>query len=256
MIQTVMKSLTGMFCDLRFDEARHMYFVNGENYPSVSRKLEDHEHPFDEDYWLPICAVKENTTIDLLRQQWRDKNKRACDLGHDVHTYLENYGNGITREPILPQEKAGVQFLNDYILNPLPEFKGRYMLLTQEFRMIHRRYKFCGTTDMLLWDTWTNTIIIADWKTNEDLFKTYGCLKYPFNMLASNPFNHYQLQLNYYQLMVEQSRFEVSERWIIYLSAEGQYSVHKVLDFRKELIEYLENPEVEEPVEASYGLTF
>jgi hypothetical protein len=252
MIETILLYLTGLFSDLRFDEARHMYFVNGENYPSVSKKLEGHYEKFIEEDWLPRCAIKEGVSESELKARWKLKNTIACDMGHDTHHYLEHHKQEQRFVGAdIPQKIAGVQFLIDYIYN-----NPRYTIITQEFRMIHRLFKYCGTADMLIWDHLTQTIILADWKTNaEGLLKTYGYLKPPFDLMASNPFNKYQLQFNYYQLMVEQGIYKVSQRWLIYLSPEGEYTIHNTDDLTEPLAQYLSG-EIAAPQELSYGMNW
>lgn len=245
-IQQRFGELLTMFDDLEFDEARHLYFVNGDNYPSVSKKLEEHYEKFDEKYWLEKKAPVEGVSIEELRARWHKKRDDACAKGHDAHHFLEHFKPGMEHLANTPEKKAGVAFLMNYIYKENP----RYYIITQEFRMIHREFKYCGTTDMLLWDSWTDSIVVADWKTNEDLFKTYGTLKPPFTYLESNPFNKYQLQFSYYQLMVDQSKFKVSDRWLIYLeplnredtdlsTADGMYQVHKTCDFTDDLSSFL-----------------
>lgn len=245
------KDLLTMFDDLEFDEGRHMYFVNGDNYPSVSSRLHDHCEEFDEDYWLARKAPQLGVTIEELRAQWHKKRDDACAKGHDCHYFLEHFKLGMEHLADTPEKKAGVLFLQHYIYKENP----RYFIITQEYRMVHREFKYCGTTDMLLWDSWEKKIIVADWKTNEDLFKTFGTLKTPFNFLTSNPYNKYQLQFSYYQLMVEQSKYKVSERWLIYLEADGMYTIHKTEDYTKELTRHMKG-EAKNPFDNAYTVVW
>lgn len=258
LVKQIRQDLLDMFSDLRFDESRHLYYVNGENYPSVSKKLEAHYEKFNKEFYLPLSAKKASreegrwVSENELEKRWDNKNHVACAMGHDTHSFLELYKPGDEALANIPQKVAGVKFLRDYVYCENP----RYIILHQEFRMIHRKHKYCGTTDMILWDTVEEAIVILDWKTNEDLFKTYGYLKYPFDQYQSNPFNKYQLQFNYYQLMLEQSKYRVSERWLIYLDGEKNYTKYNVEDLTKTLNNYLDNPEVIKSVPATYGLVW
>src|SRR5690606_26429919 len=154
MIEQIRKDLWEMFSDLRFDEARHLYYVNGENYPSVSKKLEHHYEKFNKEEWLPRCAIKESKELGRvvteweLEQKWDNKRDVACDLGHDTHDFLEHYKRGQKYLADTPQKKAGVKFFENHIDCKNP----RYTIIHRELRMIHRTFKFCGTTDLLLWD--------------------------------------------------------------------------------------------------------
>ena len=40
--------------------------------------------------------------------------------------------------------------------------------------MYHKKYKFAGTCDTLLYNTHTGKYILTDYKTNEDLFKNFA----------------------------------------------------------------------------------
>jgi hypothetical protein len=252
MIQKIRESLLEMFSDIRFDESRHLYFINGDNYPSVSKKLELHYEKFNKEVLLPRCAAKEGISISELEEKWNQKRDIACDMGHDTHYFLETYRPGLEYLADIPQKKAGIKFFRDFIYTSKP----RYFIITQELRMVQRIFRYCGTTDLLLWDSWEEKIVIADWKTNEDLFKTYGYLKPPFDYFESNPFNKYQLQFNYYQLCIEQGKYKVGDRWLIYLDNQENYTIHKVQDLTKQLREFLTNPNQFEKVPAGYGLVW
>ena len=39
--------------------------------------------------------------------------------------------------------------------------------------------------------------------------------------------------------MIEQSRYKVSDRWLIYLEADGMYTIHKTTDYTQELAKML-----------------
>lgn len=258
-LRQIQDELSAMFRDLRFDPVRHLYFVNAENYPSVSKKLEDHYEKFNKAEWLPRCAEKESRELGRvvtkweLEQKWDKKRDDACDMGHDTHDFLEHFRPGREHLADIPQKKAGMKFLQEYVFCKNP----RYFIIHQEFRMIHRLFKYCGTCDLLLWDSWTDTIILLDWKTNEDLFKTYGWLKAPFTRFESNPFNKYQLQFSYYQLMIEQSKkYKINERWLVYLDNEENYTIYPTDDLTQELTEYLANPNQFSNVPATYGMVW
>ena len=117
----------------------------------------------------------------------------------------------------------------------LPE---HIIIVSKELRMYHKKYQYAGTADLILYNTLTGNIIIADFKTNEDLYKSFNNLVSPFEFLPDTAFNKYQLQLNYYQLMLEQTGLEVESRVIIWLK-ENEYKEIYCNDFRTELLECL-----------------
>lgn len=252
MVEQIRKYLLEMFSDLKFDEIRHLYYVNAENYPSVSKKLEDHYEKFNKEVWLPRCSQKEGIPEWELEKRWDNKRDIACDMGHDTHDFLEHYRPGREHLADIPQKKAGIKFFNDYVYCKNP----RYTIVARELRMIHRVFKFCGTTDIILLDNIDNSLVVADWKTNEDLFKTYGYLKAPFSHYESNPFNKYQLQFSYYQLMLMQSKYKISNRLLIYLDSEENYTIYNCEDLTGDLSKYLTDPNQFTNYPASYGLVW
>jgi len=98
--------------------------------------------------------------------------------------------------------------------------------------MYHFKHLFAGTADIILFDTKTQTYIIADYKTNKDLLKNYKgkTMLGPFSHLLDNPLNHYAIQLSYYQLLLEQVGVKVSKRIIIWLGLDGNYQLFNTED--------------------------
>ena len=122
-------------------------------------------------------------------------------------------------------EEAIVNFWNDLPSTVIP--------VVMELQMYHKEYMFAGTADILLYNTVTNTFIIGDYKTNKDLFKNYKgkTLLSPFKNLLDNPYNKYQLQLSFYQLLLEQTGFKVSSRKLIWLKPDGTYLLYNTDDY-------------------------
>jgi CRISPR/Cas system-associated exonuclease Cas4 (RecB family) len=227
----IQERIKTMFSDLIFDEQRHLYFVGSRRLPSVSSKVEEHVEKFDEKKWLPICAKKEGITEHELKHRWQTINKSACDLGTDTHDYLEHY-NGL-KTASTPQEKAGVQFLKDIL--------SEYEIVCRELRMYSRAFWYAGTADLLLRHKTTGEFVLADYKTNKDLFKTYGFLLPPFQSMESHPFNKYQIQLSYYQIILEEIGCMISKRLVVYLKADASYRVFETIDLTSHLKDYISN---------------
>lgn len=227
------------FSDLQFDEAKHIYRLDGAIIPSVSRKVEGHVEKVDFDAILPFSAKKKSReekriiTPQELGASWKKKKDDACKLGHDTHSFLEHY-TGV-QTPRTKCEEAGVKFFHD--------MSAQYDVLFREIRMYSRRYWFAGTEDLTLINKETGKIITADYKTNEDLFKNYKgkTLLPPFDWAEECPFNKYQLQLSYYQIMLEDVGLDIEERWLVYLERDGNYKIYRLNNFTEELREHLSN---------------
>lgn len=77
--------------------------------------------------------------------------------------------------------------------------------------------------------------------TNKDLFKNYNEQKLhaPFDRYLDNGLNGYKLQLSMYQILLEQTGYEVENRVIIWIKPDGSYSCYRVENLTKELLEEL-----------------
>lgn len=235
------------FSDLKFEQKRHIYTLEGRILPSVSKLVESHCDKFNPNLQIKtrsgtktlieLCAAKASreegrvVTVHETQTKWNNKRDLRCDIGTTTHDFLEKY-TGIQR-PKTPWEVAGVKFFND--------MSHEYDVLFREVRMHSREYAYAGTEDLVLIHRENGHIIAADYKTNEDLFRQYksNTLKEPFEWAAETPYNKYQLQLSYYQIIFEEVGLHVDDRWLVYLQEDGNYKIYKTVNLVLELKEYL-----------------
>lgn len=227
--------LENYFSALKFEEKRHMYWVGKEVYPSVSKLISDVTPPFEEGIIAERVAKKDGISVSKVLDNWAEIREEACDRGTRVHNFAEDYAKDRTLVPSCPQEEAAKKFwdeMPDHIIPIFPELK-----------MYHKTFKYAGTTDLVLYDTKAKSFILADYKTNKDLFKNYKDkrLLAPFANMLSTPFSKYSLQLSYYQLMFEQTGLSVSQRKLVYLDLKGNYLMYDLQDYRQEVTDYLKN---------------
>jgi hypothetical protein len=218
------------FDTLTFKEEEHKYFVNGVPLKtSVSGLISEFYEHFDAEAVAPYSAKKLGVTTEEVLQQWAEINLESRIRGHRVHNFGELYQFDRSLKPSCPQEEAIVKFWAD-----LPE---HIIPVAAELRMYHFTHLFAGTADIILFDTKTQTYIIADYKTNKDLLKNYKgkTMLAPFNHLLDCPLNHYVLQLSYYQLLLEQTGIKISKRIIIWLGLDGKYSMINTEDVTETL---------------------
>ncbi len=69
-------------------------------------------------------------------------------------------------------------------------------------------------------------------------------LRPPFAYLANHPYNKYQLQLSYYQLILEEIGCHISRRLLVYLRADETYQIYELFDFTKQLESYIEENKI------------
>jgi hypothetical protein len=256
-IEILQKKVLQPFLPLSFDEAKHIYYWYGHRInKSVSAKVEEHVDKFNADKvigrngetLIQLSARKQSRiqgkeiTEHELRHTWQTAAKDGCEIGTETHDYLEYY-NG-TKIANTPQKKAGVKFLRHILTETFINDKGveerRYEIIARELRMYSVRWKFAGTADLILADKKFRTIVIVDYKTNKDLFKTFKSLKSPFDYLECNPFNKYQLQLSYYHIIFEEMvGLKVSNRILAHLKADETFQEFSLYDFSEDLRLYL-----------------
>ena len=249
MLNTTQARILKKFSDLKFEPVKHQYFLAGQYLPSVTGLIKRHFPPFNKDQMiktrkgtfslLALSAMKasreegrEITTHELERK-WQLINTNACDLGHKVHKFLEDY-TGI-EVPSLPQEVAGIKYLNS--------LKGKYKISFRELRAYSKKYTYAGTMDLPLEVIGSSkeSFIISDYKTNGDLFKAYDYMYPPFETLEASLFNADQLQLSYYQIILEEAELNIIDRTIIHLKADGEFKTYHLYDFTQELKDYMKH---------------
>lgn len=215
----LLKKITEPFNDLTFEEKKHRYFVKEEPIKtSVSGLISEFYEHFNAEAVAPYSARKLGITTEEVLKQWADINQESRDRGHRVHNFGELYQFNRNLKPSCPQEEALVSFWQSVPEHIIP--------VAAELRMYHFKYLFAGTADIILFDTKTQTYIIADYKTNKDLFKNFKgkTMLAPFENLLDCPLNHYVVQLSYYQILLEQIGIKVSKRIIIWLGLDGKFS--------------------------------
>lgn len=222
------------FSGLTFDEENHRYFVDNKPLKgSVSTMIEDFYEPFPEDEAIQRTMAKTGKGREEILKEWKDINEESTERGHRVHVFAEKYPFNKKLKPQCPQEAAAKKFWDE-----MPEW---IIPVSVELRMYHKRFMFPGTADLLLFDTKSQGYIIADYKTNKDLHKNFKGKRmlFPFEYLLDSPINHYQVQLSFYQIMLEQLGIHVISRKVIYLDFNGNYKMYECNDLTMQLKDYL-----------------
>lgn len=231
-VQEIQYKYANVFSDLKFDEERHMYFLHGDNLPSVSSLIETH---YDKVNFTPMkiaIARREGVSPSEIQERWDKIKNDSCTLGTNTHTYAENY-TGVEIADT-PHKQAAKNFLDT-----LP---SHYEIAIREARMYSRLYKYAGTADLILMDKRNDSLVIADYKTNKDLFKHYNQhMNTPFDELLINPFSKYQLQLSYYQIMLENLGYPVTNRVIVHLKPDETFQIYSTVDYTVPLKNLMQN---------------
>lgn len=225
------------FKELTFKEEIHKYFISGKPVKySVSGIIKKFVEFTDFTNIALAIDKRDGLPFGTTQKAWAATTKESCDLGTRVHLFGEEYPYNRSLVPSDGYERAIVSFWNDIPDHIVP--------VNMETQMYHKEFLFAGTADILLFDTIKKEYIIGDYKTNKDLFKNHEgkTLLKPFNFLLDSPFGTYQLQLSFYQILIEQIReIKVNSRKIVWLKPDGNYLMYDAQDLTKELKEYLKN---------------
>lgn len=221
------EDILNFFRDLTFEPEAHIYHVNGvPTTGSVTDRIKRYYNPFDAKKKSLEISLRDDIPQEEVLASWNNAGEIARIKGNKAHLFGELYPFNRNLRPQSQYDVAIMKFWND-----LPEY---VIPVLTEARMYHLKYLYAGTADIILYNTETQKFIIGDYKTNKDLFKNFAGEKMlsPFNNLLNCPFNHYQLQLSYYQLLLQQiENVEVSYRRIVWLLPNGEYKLFDTEDY-------------------------
>ena len=217
------------FEELKFQEDKHEYEAQNKKLKSVSYFIKDYTEEFNPINAALGVAKKTGKTVAQVLQEWENIKNESCALGTKTHLFGEHFVLTGENNPSNGYEEALVKFWTD-----LPE---HLVPVTLELKMYCIKMGIAGTADIILYNKQTNKFIIADYKTNKDLFKNFKGkkLKAPFNNLLDNPFGKYNIQLSMYQILFELTGYEVENRFIIWLKPDAEYEIYYTQDLRKEI---------------------
>ena len=233
-LNDVQFKLQNAFLDLEFEEGRHLYKVKNKLLTSTTGMIKQHTPDFNEKEAAGNTARKLQVKTSEILLEWKYKREKAAHQGTKVHLFAENYIVDNELVPTCRQEEAVKKFIHENILS------GKYTVLTTELKMYSEKYGYAGTSDLLLWDNELEEIVIADYKTNYDLDKQYGYLLEPFSYTPNTPYCKYQIQLSYYQILLEEIELYAKQRLIIWLKTDGTYELRNCNDFTTILKDYLQ----------------
>lgn len=223
-----LEEIKNYYKDLTFEEKSHTYHYRGARVPlSVSGKIKQYYIPFDVQKQAEIKSFASGLPVSFFLDDWKEINEESTTRGTRVHLFGEQYPFDKSLSPSCPQEEAVKKFWDG-----LPP---HIILIGVEIRMYCPKGNYAGTMDILLYDTIENVYFIADYKTNKDIFKNFDCkpMVNGFEHKIDMAYSHYEIQLSYYQKMIEQiNGIKVTRRLIIYLKMDGNFDMYDCDDVR------------------------
>lgn len=233
------------FEHIKFIEKTHQYFVEGIEKPSVSSVIARFYDEFDKASILPRYAEKVGIDPYQIQNAWDTQNTKETNEGSRVHNFAEDY----VKEKYIQKKpdhkiKSIAQSAQDLgVIKWWVDFGSHYNILGLEERVCTDVY--CGTADILL--GFKSNCIIADYKTNKDIFKGAGFKKLhpPFDFLDATPYNKYCIQFSLYQIALEDAGYNVTDRILIWLQKDAKNNLYQTFpteDYTEILRDYLKIP--------------
>lgn len=223
---------------LRFDADRHEYFLGGRRIPCVSDIVEWYA-PFDSVGVAEKCSKNPkhehyNKSINEILAIWEQNRDRAAEAGTQIHEFGEacflymsyrdeeiapEYRDRIKPEgfaAVIPKEEAVARWWDELDTD-------RFILIAKETRVVNPVLHYAGTFDLLLYDLEEHCFVLKDYKTNEELFKSYGSkLRPPLSLIKADSHGKYTLQQNLYRIQLENIGIKVGMMDLIWLKESGQ----------------------------------
>lgn len=220
-----------------FNEKYHKYYYDGKDFQSVTQFLKRFKEEFDSDKWSKKTAEKTGQEQDAVLEEWKKLNERANEIGHTTHEWIENFFKG-KYQPI-PKDFEIIDRI-DKFHKVYYEKLSKLVPIKFEQKLFHTKWKLAGTFDALF--TYKDQLVIVDWKTNKkfDTSSAYNKkLLTPFETEDECKLTEYSIQISLYALMLEQVDLDVKMGYILYIGPEGEPELHRFIDYRDKLREYL-----------------
>lgn len=218
-----------------FDEPSHSYTFEKRKLRSVSSFISRFHEEFDKEEVSKATAIKRGVSQQSLLAEWKKTNEVACDLGHDVHYYIECDMNGDALPTFSETERQNrIKAYHD-----LKQAHLRHLtVIFSEFRCFDLELGLAGTVDGIYWDG--NELLMYDWKTNKAMSHDnsehgrWKKLYWPWHKEFDNKHNRYSIQLSMYRYMLKKRGIHIPIGRLFHFPPEGGF---KKLDCK----DYFEN---------------
>jgi len=249
-----LKELNKAFGDFKFFEDGHYYTYKDKPISiGATGLIEQYTQDFDAQAVAERVAERDNKSVQEVLDEWKQKNKYACDKGHLGHLYAQSLWN---KENVLDEiEKFtnGLETPLDKILDQADNFycdyKDRLEHLYDEYVIGSEEYDIASAIDHLFINKLTGWLVLVDYKTNSDIHKSERYaknMKVPLSHLKDYTLNHYYIQLSIYKYLVEKyTNLKIEEMFIVWFSENTEnYEIIEIPYLKNEVIKILENRRV------------
>lgn len=238
-VEKARRLLNDASAGLVFEPVEHKYMLGEREMTSVSVMIKRFA-PFDALKTAEGCSKNPKhelygKTVEEIIGIWEEKRDTAAAAGTEVHEFgeacclywqgreeeiIEKYRPRILPEgfaPESPKEEAVVKWWNS--LDP-----ERYIVVACEGRIVNPLLGYAGTFDLLLYDVQEKRFLLKDYKTNEDLFKSYGTrMEAPMTPLKNDDIGKYTMQQNMYGMQLDNIGIPTDIMHLIWLKSDGNF---------------------------------
>lgn len=254
------KEQLDVFRKFNFEEEPHIYWWLDKNKNRVQAKtsmtalIHSYSQEFDAEAIAPFTARKMGISVQEVLDMWQFTNDFSKVKGTHIHAFNEFLWQGL--EYTYPKDKVIKQFGTD-VLEPVWEklknialkfyndFKDNLIPIGLELVVGDEDIGICGSIDFLCYSKKLKSLIIIDYKSNKEIkFESYrgqkmtGCLSH----LDDCNYNHYSLQLNGYQYILEKNtNLKLNnEHYLVWINENNSsYVIYKTRDLYNEAKEML-----------------
>lgn len=232
------------FTQIIFNQASHSYTYHGQPLTPVSRIVSQLKPPFDREGIAARTATRRGVGVATVLAEWDKARDVSMARGTRVHEYIARKLTGKAEPPqtdmflALNQQLAEMDaFDRFWVATPDVGHPAEQV----EWVIGDAELGIAGTVDAILRGD-PGILHIFDWKTGKE-FKTenrFQKLLPPFDDLDDCDLSSYSLQLSLYRLIVQRNiDNELGDSYIVHLTSDGEYIIHKALDLRERLMDYL-----------------
>lgn len=245
-----LKELNKAFGDFKFFEQDHHYEYKGKRVGiSVTRLIEEYTQEFDSQGVAEKVALKQNKSVQEVLDEWKYKNKFACEKGSTCHEFAQSRWSGeVWQEKHFDgseeYEKA-VEIIQWQANEFRIDYKDRLEHLADEFVIGSEEYDIASAIDHIFINKLTGGLVLVDYKTNSDIHKNERYaknMKVPLSHLKDTTLNHYAIQLSIYKYIVEKyTNLKFEDMFIVWFSENiDNYQIIEVPYLKNEVIKILE----------------
>ena len=232
--------LENHFPSISFDREAHRYFVDGEEYTSISAILDRCIPAFDKERVSKWVASREGISQEEVKSKWDIRRDLSMVRGTEFHLYVQTYLEEKRKIPIQTPIEHEIQEFHRF-WDGKNFFK--YEILATEIRVCDREWKIAGTVDCVLRHRETGQIYLIDWKTNQEIKRKNNrrYLLEPVSHLEDSNINKYMLQTSFYQFILEKNTdLEITSSFLIHFPRGKSYAAIECPRAREEVINILQ----------------